>query len=88
MHLPRLAFLLALSLIGCSAGDAGAQSQSRPFQVEPLASFDEPWAMTFLPGSGQILVTEKRGGEAVYEFPPRSKSPECEVYMGQGGVAT
>src|SRR3954470_5794648 len=62
MHLPRLAFLLALSLIGCTAGDGGAaaQSQNRSFRVDELASFDEPWAMTFLP-SGQALITEKRG---------------------------
>src|SRR4051812_49804589 len=59
---PRPLLLLALTLLGCSAGDGGAaaQPQGRPFQVETLASFDEPWAMTFLP-SGQALITEKRG---------------------------
>src|ERR1700709_2850515 len=62
MHLPRLALLFALVLIGCTAGDGGAaaQSQGRPFRVEVLASFSEPWAMTFLP-SGQALVTETHG---------------------------
>ncbi len=32
----------------------------RPFAVQEIARFDEPWAMTFLP-SGQALITEKRG---------------------------
>src|SRR5690606_35173733 len=29
-----------------------------PFQVEQVTSFNEPWAMTFLP-DGRLLVTEK-----------------------------
>ena len=62
MHPPRPYLLLALTLLGCTASDGGvaAQPQGRPFRVETLASFDEPWAMTFLP-SGQALITEKRG---------------------------
>jgi glucose/arabinose dehydrogenase len=31
-----------------------------PFAVTPVAAFDEPWAMTFLP-DGRALVSEKRG---------------------------
>ncbi len=34
-----------------------AQAQSdRPFNVEPVTSFDEPWALAFLP-DGRMLVT-------------------------------
>ncbi len=29
-------------------------------EVEEITEFDEPWAMTFLPG-GDLLVTEKSG---------------------------
>ncbi|HEX8193321.1 MAG TPA: PQQ-dependent sugar dehydrogenase, partial [Allosphingosinicella sp.] len=44
----------------------------RPFQVEVLGTFDAPWAMTFLPGTQQALITQRggklilwtRGGEA------------------------
>ena len=65
----HLLVLPALALIGCTAngevagGDdtAAAQSAERPFQVAPVAQFDEPWAMAFLPGGRQALITEKRG---------------------------
>ena len=41
---------------------APAVTDSKPFQVRHIASFDEPWAMTFLPGTnGQALITEKKG---------------------------
>ena len=41
------------------AGVAHAQA-SPPFKVEPVASFDEPWALAFLP-DGRMLVTEMKG---------------------------
>lgn len=44
-----------------NAADTGAPSASaRPFAVTEVASFNEPWAMTFLPDGG-MLVTEKSG---------------------------
>ena len=40
---------------------AGAQAQTDlPFEVESITSFDEPWALAFLP-DGRMLVTEKKG---------------------------
>jgi glucose/arabinose dehydrogenase len=90
MPLPRLALLFALSLIGCTAGDSAAPSQDRPFQVEALTSFDEPWAMTFLPGSSQALITEKRGRLKLWT-PGRPAIDVAGVppvaYGGQGGLA-
>jgi len=37
-----------------------AQEWELPFKISPVATFNEPWAMTFLP-DGRMLVTEKRG---------------------------
>ena len=60
-----------LLLAACSAGGEAVESNAaaaapaaggRPFQVRPIATFDEPWAMTFLPGSGpRALITEMKG---------------------------
>ena len=32
-----------------------------PFTVKEIASFNEPWAMAFLPGTRAALITERRG---------------------------
>ena len=62
-----------LLLAACSAGgeavnaeavdaDAAQSRGGRPFQVRPIATFNEPWAMAFLPGPGpRALITEKSG---------------------------
>ncbi|HEX8262520.1 MAG TPA: PQQ-dependent sugar dehydrogenase [Allosphingosinicella sp.] len=57
-----------LLLAACSASngsDAAAQpasSPTRPFTVRSITTFDEPWAMAFLPGPGtRALITEKKG---------------------------
>jgi len=55
----RLLCLPLLALGACSDG-APAFAQTRPFEAQELATFAEPWAMTFLPGGG-LLVTEKAG---------------------------
>jgi glucose/arabinose dehydrogenase len=88
----RSALVPAFLLIGCSAGaDAPAEAQSgnRPFQVEPVAQFSEPWAMAFLPGGRQALITEKAGrlklwtmGGAAIDV---SGVPSVD-YGGQGGL--
>jgi glucose/arabinose dehydrogenase len=49
----------ALTVILIYAASVKAE-QELPFTIEPITSFDEPWAMTFLP-DGQMLVTEKKG---------------------------
>ncbi len=61
----RIAFISAFALTACSAGPAPAQSP-KPFVSTAVATFDDPWAMTFLPGRGvpvtnAALITEKSG---------------------------
>lgn len=60
-----------------------------PFEAAPVATFNEPWALEFLP-DGRMLVTEKRG--AIRLFDPASGNsgtiagvPDVD-YGGQGGL--
>jgi glucose/arabinose dehydrogenase len=75
MKAPRLAALALIWLAGCNGYAGGAASGNGsaaaapaagekggpPFRIETLARFDQPWAIAFLPGSSQALVTEKPG---------------------------
>lgn len=56
---------------------------------ESLATFNEPWAMTFLPG-GELLVTEKKGNLLLLDLNEGTQVaiegvPEV-AYAGQGGL--
>jgi glucose/arabinose dehydrogenase len=72
MKHPTHSLLPLLALAACNPGGEAVESGNsvaapaegpagRPFQVRPVATFDEPWAMTFLPGTTQALITEKKG---------------------------
>jgi len=69
---------------------AGVQAQSDlPFNVEAITSFDEPWALAFLP-DGRMLVTEKKGNLLIVsQDGEKSRSiggiPDVD-YGGQGGL--
>ncbi len=59
-----------------------------PFTVTEIASFNEPWAMTFVPGTRAALVTEKSGKLKLWQ----ENGPTLAVagvpavaYGGQGG---
>jgi len=68
-----------------------AQAQNGlPFKVQPITSFDEPWAMAFLP-DGRLLVTEKKGNLfIVNQLGQKTRAvdnlPDVD-YGGQGGLA-
>ena len=76
--------LSACLVAACASADA-----PRPFDVEPVASFDEPWAMAFLP-DGRLLVTEKAGRILVVDRDGNTSAPIGGVpdvdYGGQGGL--
>ena len=68
---PRVMQAAVLLLLTACGGSPSATAQSggssdRPFDPTPVAKFDTPWAMTFLPGSGvpmtsMALVSERDG---------------------------
>lgn len=60
-----------------------------PFDIQPITSFDEPWAMAFMP-DGRMLVTERKGNliivnQAGQKTRPVSGVPNVD-YGGQGGL--
>jgi hypothetical protein len=75
-----------LSLFAVVSGNA---QDNLPFDAQPVTSFDEPWALPFLP-DGRMLVTEKKGRRWIVtqngEKSPVRSVPDVD-YGGQGDVA-
>jgi glucose/arabinose dehydrogenase len=71
------------------AGGQAAAADARPFAVTPVADFDSPWAMTFLP-DGRMLVTEKDGRLLLVTADGRTKTTVAGLpsvdSAGQGGL--
>ena len=86
-----------LTLAACGSNHSSAQSSSeRPFRVTPVATFESPWALDFLPGSGvrmtnMALVTEKAGKLWLVDASNGQKQEVAGVpavhVEGQGGLA-
>lgn len=79
--------IAGLLLAACSASSTADGNDI--FVVTPIASFDEPWAMCFLP-DGRLLVTEKKGRLLIVsqdgnKSEPLSGVPDVD-YGGQGGL--
>lgn len=96
--MPKLRMLLpAVLLAACNSGsNAVAQDNATPaapaaglpFKVTPVADFDAPWAMTFLP-DGSMLVTEKAGTLLLVSPDGKQKQPVATFPVdsaGQGGL--
>ena len=84
----RLLSCLAVLTTACNGAENRISIQEAPFQVQDMAQFDEPWAMSFLP-DGRLLVTEKPGVLKLWRDDGKvvevSGVPEVE-YGGQGGL--
>ena len=85
----RSALIPLLALVSCAGSDAAVQSSSRPFAIEEVATFNEPWAMTFLPDGQRALITERSGRLLLWQRGRTpivvSGTPEVD-YGGQGGL--
>lgn len=67
---------------------AEARTIGGTFVATPVATFDEPWAMTFLP-DGRLLVSEKKGALKLHAIGGKTGDvtgvPKV-AYGGQGGL--
>ena len=93
--------LLVLAACGTSAKTNSADAQSPggaanlplsqpPFTTAAIATFDNPWALAFLPGTTTAIVTEKPGRIWLIDTASGRKIPvsgaPAVVYHGQGGL--
>jgi aldose sugar dehydrogenase len=82
-----LSFALIVALAACGSNPADARRKTvsqtaPPFVVTPIASFNQPWAMTFLPG-GRALITEQAGKLILWD----GKGTGTQVVTGTPKVA-
>jgi len=86
--------LPALALASCAVAETGesadAPAKDAAFSIEEMGTFDQPWAIEFMPGTDTLAITEKAGtlklmktgnGETVTV----SGTPEV-AFGGQGGL--
>jgi glucose/arabinose dehydrogenase len=92
MTLSHIHIAAALTLAACSGPSPGSAQQTgaTPFLSTPVASFDSPWALAFLPATQRALVTEKPGRVWLVDVATGSKQqvsgvPEVRA-GGQGGL--
>lgn len=97
----QICMLLVLAACGTSAKTNSADAQAPagaanlplsqpPFASTAIATFDNPWAMAFLPGTSTAIVTEKPGHIWLVDVRTGQKqsvggAPQV-VYHGQGGL--
>ncbi|PKQ00225.1 MAG: dehydrogenase [Alphaproteobacteria bacterium HGW-Alphaproteobacteria-13] len=75
--------------LDASGEQPAAPLAAAPFTVQDVAAFDEPWAMAFLPGGKQALVTERAGKLKLWDEGGTVRDvtgvPRV-AYGGQGGL--
>jgi glucose/arabinose dehydrogenase len=82
----------ALSLASCANAETGdsAPAAATPFAMEEVATFEEPWAMAFAPGTAVLFVTEKAGTLKFIDTKSGTIGTVSGVpavaYGGQGGL--
>lgn len=83
----KLSHLVTACLLSVAA--AWPAQADVPFTVQPIAEFDEPWSLSFLP-DGRMLVTEKKGSLLIVDRDGSTSRPLTGVpdvaYGGQGGL--
>jgi len=83
-----LAYMVVIAACGEATNPSLAQ-QHAEFRTTPVAEFNEPWALAFLP-DGRLLVTEKRAALKLYSFATGQAAEIAGVpsvaYAGQGGL--
>lgn len=85
--------LLAASCGHASAGDSASQKAGEAtladLNIQDMATFDEPWAMAFLPGTPDALITQKAGTLLLWRPGQEARNvtgvPKVD-YGGQGGL--
>jgi glucose/arabinose dehydrogenase len=87
-NITALGFCATLLLSTACGGSDAATRIGKTFVATPVANFEEPWAMTFLP-DGRLLVTEKKGALKLLNVETKQVSDIAGVpeiaYGGQGG---
>ena len=84
-----ISLLLALAAAACSGTASSPPVRiANAFVATPVAQFDEPWAMTFLP-DGRLLVSEKPGALKLLNVDSKQVGDITGIpkvaYGGQGG---
>lgn len=92
LRLIQAALVLALAACGNSTATTAQPTTSGdpPFTVSAVATFDNPWAIAFVPGTTTALVTEKPGRIWLVDVRTGAKqivaSAPAVVAGGQGGL--
>ena len=88
-YLSLFLLLFSCSTNAATVGNTISGNAGSKISVESFGTFNEPWAMTFLP-NGNLLITEKNGTLLLFHLGDRSKMPVGGVpkvaYGGQGGL--